>query len=186
MCPQRERVTVDGLLNIGAGKYKDGSGNPSPVDAPKVGAKVYDRVSAEERIELLKNGVDISGESSIIESQGKIAIENAFKMAFDVSAISTDIVDAVINNHKSLAYYTPSSMKVMLENLGFDVKPLGGKSGLKDVAFENGGGYRITFKNDGYFQYHPGKNSHHETAYWKITNGERGAHRYDMEGNEKN
>lgn len=57
---QRERVTADGLGNIMQGKYTKGSGKPSPVQVPAVGAKVVDKITAEERKELLsRNKVDI-------------------------------------------------------------------------------------------------------------------------------
>ena len=72
---QRERVSADGLGNIMQGKYTKGSGKPSPVSVPAVGAKVTDKVTAEERKELLSrnpvnvhnSSVDKSGESGIIE-----------------------------------------------------------------------------------------------------------------------
>lgn len=50
---QRERVTIDGLGNIGQGKYTGGSGKKSPVQVPPVGAKVTGKVTPEERKELL-------------------------------------------------------------------------------------------------------------------------------------
>lgn len=65
---QRERVSADGLGNIMQGKYTKGSGKPSPVQVPAVGAKVTNKVTAEERNELLsRNPVDISEKSGIIE-----------------------------------------------------------------------------------------------------------------------
>lgn len=65
---QRERVSADGLGNIMQGKYTKGSVKPSPVQVPAVGAKVTDKVTAEERNELLsRNPVDISEKSGIIE-----------------------------------------------------------------------------------------------------------------------
>lgn len=65
---QRERVSADGLGNIMQGKYTKGSGKPSPVSVPPVGAKVTNKVTAEERKELLsRNPVDISEKSGIIE-----------------------------------------------------------------------------------------------------------------------
>lgn len=58
---QRERVTADGLGNIMQGKYTKGSGKPSPVQVPAVGAKVTDKVTAAERKELLsRDKVDIA------------------------------------------------------------------------------------------------------------------------------
>lgn len=74
---QRERVSADGLGNIMQGKYTKGSGKPSPVSVPPAGAKVTDKVTAEERKELLSrnplnvhnSSVDKSGESGIIKSR---------------------------------------------------------------------------------------------------------------------
>lgn len=58
---QRERVTVDGLGNIMQGKYTGGSGKESPVSVPPVGAKVTNKLTAEERKELLsRDKVDIA------------------------------------------------------------------------------------------------------------------------------
>lgn len=62
---QRERVTVDGLGNIMQGKYTKGSGKPSPVSVPKVGAKREGKVTAEERKELLsRDKVNLKNEES--------------------------------------------------------------------------------------------------------------------------
>lgn len=51
---QRERVTIDGLGNIGQGKYTGGSGKPSPIKIPPVGAKAKGKVTDQERLELLR------------------------------------------------------------------------------------------------------------------------------------
>ena len=118
-------------------------------------------------------------------SLGKKNMENAFRNGIN-SKSSKEIVNTVIENHESLAEFTPKGMKLFLENCGYDVKPLGSKSSLKGQQFEDGGGYRISFGGDGYFQYHPQKASHHKNAYWKIGNGERGLHRYEMDGTIKN
>ena len=57
---QRERVYADGLGNIMQGKTEGGSGKESPIKVPPVGAKVTDKVTAEERKELLsRDKVDI-------------------------------------------------------------------------------------------------------------------------------
>lgn len=40
----------------------------------------------------------------------------------------------------------------------------------------------MAFGGDAYFQYHPKEGSHHGDAYWKIGNGEKGTHRYEMDG----
>ena len=73
----------------------------------------------------------------------------------------------------------------MLEDIGYAVRPLSGRSRLKGVRFEDGGGYGTNFGNSGYFQYHPEKLSHHEKEYWKISCAKQGVHRYEMDGSEK-
>lgn len=52
---QRERVYADGLGNIMQGETEGGSGKPSPIKTPKVNARVTDRVTNEERTELLNH-----------------------------------------------------------------------------------------------------------------------------------
>lgn len=111
--------------------------------------------------------------------------KQVIKEAFQFSQSSDELVDAIIQNHAALAEYTPASMKAMLEELGYEVRPLGKQSRLHGIPFEEGGGYRTAFYGDGYFQYHPEIKSHHGGAYWKIRNG-KVVKRYDMDGNENN
>lgn len=132
-------------------------------------------------------GASGRSEESLAKSDKDVKIKEkakAIKNAFAAKGTSDDIVSAVIDNHEGLASYTPKSMKSMLEELGHEVKPLGSKSSLKGIPFEEGGGYRVTFGGDGYFQYHPANGSHHGDEYWRISNGTRGDNRYDMDGNE--
>lgn len=115
---------------------------------------------------------------------GRIRVEKqAIRDAFQLSKSSDELVDAIIQNHAGLAGYTPAEMKEMLEELGYEVRPLGKQSRLHGIPFEEGGGYRTAFFGDGYFQYHPKDKSHHGGAYWKIRNG-KVVKRYDMDGNE--
>lgn len=87
-------------------------------------------------------------------------------------------------NHKTLAEYTPESMKAALEKAGLQVEPLSNGS-LKGVAYESGGGYKAVFGGDGVLIYHPAKGSHHGGEYWKVSGGGKETVRYDMDGNEK-
>lgn len=104
--------------------------------------------------------------------------------AFVSGKDSDEIVDIIIEHHKGLKYILPAEMKKYLEENGYTVTPLGSKSTLYGIPFEQGGGYRTNFGGDAYFQYHPARGSHHDNKeYWKITNGRRGANRYDMDGN---
>ncbi len=87
------------------------------------------------------------------------------------------------NNSRILGNKSPGEWKHFLENLGFDVKPLG-RGSLKDVEFEDGGGYRINYRGDGYLQYHP-PGSHHGDAYYKRSSAKDGTKRYNLDGSEK-
>lgn len=95
-----------------------------------------------------------------------------------------EIVDMVNNNHEGFRYISPEQMYHYLKASGYSVKPLN-KGDFKKLSFEQGGGFRISFGGDGYFQYHPQytrSNPHHESPYWRIGNGERGMNRYGMDG----
>ena len=120
--------------------------------------------------------------SGIIETEGQASIRQEF--SFTQTTRPEDVADLIIKNHKALAEFTPESMKAMLEELGFTPRPLGKRSkSLRGIPFEQGGGYRIDFLGNGYFQYHPATGSHHNgRAYWRISCGERGDIRYDMDG----
>lgn len=110
---QRERVTVDGLGNIGQGKYTGGSGKPSPVKSTPVGAKVADKVTDSERIELLrKNTVDISHKSGIIEETSKKPITQITDSAIelvpkvDISDYTDEQCEVIQKQHKELLEYS--------------------------------------------------------------------------------
>ena len=110
-------------------------------------------------------------------------LESAF--ARQVTERQSDmLVDAVIDNHEALKYYEPEEIIRLLEKCGYQVKDLA-QGSLRGIPFEEGGGFRIHFGGDGYFQYHPDQGSHHGGAYWKIGNGKRGVRRYRVDGEEK-
>lgn len=79
-----------------------------------------------------------------------------------------------------LGQRTPKEWKDYLNELGFETKPLGVGS-LKGIKFEDGGGYRINYRGDGYLQYHP-EGRHHNVAYYKVSNAKNGTKRFDMKG----
>lgn len=114
----------------------------------------------------------------------RMKMEEAFRKGLENKS-SKETVDAIIENHEALSEFTPKSMKSFLEECGYGVKPLGSRSSLKGQSLDDGGGYRVNFGGDGYFQYHPENGSHHyKKEYWKVSNGEWGKKRYDMGGKE--
>lgn len=97
----------------------------------------------------------------------------------------TGFVNQLVKHPKMLQAYTPVGLKQAFINAGYDVRPLG-RGRLKGVPFEEGGGYRVLYGGDGYFQYHPKEVSHHKEAYYKTSNGRDGIKRYNLNGDEKN
>lgn len=95
----------------------------------------------------------------------------------------TDFIIKLEEDSMILGQKTPKEWKDFLNNLGFETKPLGAGS-LKGISFENGGGYRINYRGDGYFQYHP-PGRHHGEAYYKRSSAKDGTKRFNLDGSEK-
>ena len=166
--------TWEELPNANAADYT------APTLSEAEGRAIEQRNLAQIRgLKINNSSIDNSSEDVIIESKEKRAIKNAFIHG----KTSDEIVGVIIDNHKGLADFTPAEMKDFLDANGYNTKPLGGKSSLKGIPFNEGGGYRTDFMGDGYFMYHPAKNSHHNGAYWRASSGRKGDNRYDMEGN---
>ncbi len=98
--------------------------------------------------------------------------------------IDNRIIEQLQANPQSLSSYTPKTLKDALEQSGFEIKPLA-RGSLKGIAFEQGGGYKINFGDGGLIQYHPDNGSHHGGAYYKISTGKGGTHRYGLDGKAK-
>ena len=90
-----------------------------------------------------------------------------------------------LSEHPSVfASFTPEKLRDTLLQEGFEIKPLMHGS-LKGIPFDEGGGFKVNFEDGGLLQYHPSNKSHHGGAYYKISTGKGGTHRYDLDGNEK-
>lgn len=117
------------------------------------------------------------------KTPGERNIEAAIHRQLRLRNDSSVLVDEIIRNHEALIHYTPSKMKDILENAGYQVLPLS-NGNLKGISFQDGGGYKVNFGGDGILQYHPENRSHHGSAYWKIQNGKE-RHLYELDGTEK-
>ncbi|MDO5539040.1 MAG: hypothetical protein Q4F83_03045 [Eubacteriales bacterium] len=53
---------------------------------------------------------------------------------------------------------------------------------FKGIPFEEGGGFKVNWGGDRIIQYHPVNLSHHG-VYFKISSGETGTIRIDLDGN---
>ncbi len=97
--------------------------------------------------------------------------------------IKLNNLEDIFDNPKTFGDATPDEWYTYFQNNGFNPQPLGSKSSLKGIPFDQGGGFRISWGGDRYLQYHPSASSHHGGAYWKLSSGLTGALRYDMNGN---
>ena len=95
---------------------------------------------------------------------------------------SYDALDEFLNNPQKLADLTENELYDYLRNKGYEVQPLS-RGSFKGVPFEKGGGFKVNWGGDRILQYHPTKSSHHGGAYFKISSGETGVIRVDMNGN---
>lgn len=90
------------------------------------------------------------------------------------------------NNPALFAEKTPSEMYSLFKESEYLVQPLGNGS-FKGVPFEDGGGFRVFFDDSKQkmLMYHPESRSHHGGAYYKLSEGKFGTHRYNLDGTEK-
>ena len=117
----------------------------------------------------------------------KDKINSLRRMLNGKSPLTLDQLDFIIElekDSKILGQKSPEEWKNFLDNLGFETKPLGIGS-LKGIRFEDGGGFRINYRGDGYFQYHP-PGTHHGNAYYKRSSAKDGIKRFNLDGSDKN
>ena len=104
--------------------------------------------------------------------------------SFVSSATPEEIPGKLIKEPELLSNTDPKTLKSIFEDAGFDVKPLSSGS-QKNIAFEDGGGWKVNIGSEGLVMYHPEKGSHHGGAYYKVSTGKEGTKRYDLKGKEK-
>ena len=150
-------------------------------DYPKVPPDVYRR---HERCRCTVDYLPGNGKVQNVHTKGwKTEEEYAKIVARKQLGLKDAFISSLSTHPKRLASFTPGGIKAQLEAEGYEIKPLKNGS-LKNVPFEEGGGYKVNFADGGLFQYHPAARSHHGGAYYKISTGKGGTHRYDPEGNE--
>ncbi len=151
-------------------------------DYPDVPHDVYRR---HERCRCTVDYVPGKGKVQNVHTKGwKSEEEYAKIVARKQLGLKDAFISSLSAHPKRLASFTPSTLKAKLEAEGYEVKPLKNGS-LKNVPFEEGGGYKVNFSDGGLFQYHPAKKSHHGGAYYKISTGKGGIKRYELDGTEK-
>lgn len=186
-CKEREcrNYTLSQAYDIGAFQRHDGCGciieytsakGEKTVQTGKSGRSGWITVEEfRERVDYGLDGRKITPQERMINAAIEMQVRDKR---------STTLADAIIDNHEALRYYSPKQLKERMERAGYKIEPLGSKSKhIPGIPFDQGGGYRVFFGGDGYLQYHP-EGGRHKIAYWKISNGERRVHKYDLEGKE--
>lgn len=156
---QRCRCTVD---------YHPGDGK-----VQNVHSKLWRSEEERDKIEARKGvGTKTKLSETPQENEKRIEQENGL-----------DLASRIASHPKMFQAYTPKGLKMALENAGYEIKPMN-SGNFKGVSFEEGGGFKVNFGGDGILMYHPEERSHHGGAYYKVSTGKGGKHRYDTKGNE--
>ena len=95
---------------------------------------------------------------------------------------SINKLDDLLVDPSKLAGVSGDELYEYLIKNGYDVNPLS-KGSYKGIPFEEGGGFKVNWGGDRILQYYPADASHHGGAYFKISSGETGTIRIDLDGN---
>lgn len=115
-----------------------------------------------------------NGESDIMVESGTASSKGGLN--------SINKIDDLLVDPSKLAGVSGDELYEYLIKNGYDVKPLS-KGSYKGIPFEEGGGFKVNWGGDRILQYHPADASHHGGAYFKISSGETGTIRIDLDGN---
>jgi len=95
-----------------------------------------------------------------------------------------DIIKKIKEDTSIISEHTPSELKELIVESGYDVVPLS-RGRHKGQSFEDGGGYKTVFNGNELLEYHPSGGRHNNgKEYYKISSSERGVIWYDENGNE--
>ena len=108
----------------------------------------------------------------------EVLVHNVYKSGIN----SINSLDDLLTNPNKLSGVSGEELYSYLVKKGYDVKPLN-KGSFKGIPFKEGGGFKVNWGGDRILQYHPANLSHHGGAYFKISSGETGIIRIDLDGN---
>jgi len=192
-------------MGAGAGAQKittdvtgnDTAGMVAGMVASGVTAKGLNGIEAEaNKLAKAPKGIDgvTEGAGNLTEDVGKAgkglegAAKGAESAAEDAGKVvesgtnSINSLDDLLTNPNKLSGVSGEELYNYLVKNGYDVKPLN-RGSFKGIPFEEGGGFKVNWGGDRILQYHPENLSHHGGAYFKISSGETGTIRIDLDGN---
>ncbi len=94
-------------------------------------------------------------------------------------------IQTFLSNPKNLGNHSSGQIYNWLKKTKMYPTPLSHGS-TKNIPYEKGGGYKITWGGNNLFSYHPPGGHHGGEAYYKISNSKKGTKRYTLKGELKN
>ncbi len=130
---------------------------------------------------------NVNGSVTVTGKKGTARIEVEGAGAGDAAVSkgnlnSINSLDDLLANPDKLSGVSGEELYNYLVKNGYEVKPLN-KGSFKGISFEEGGGFKVNWGGDRILQFHPENLSHHGGAYIKISSGEIGTIRFDLDGN---
>ena len=113
------------------------------------------------------------------DTSENVGIEEITPMAA-YYCLPTINADMFFDDPTLFASYSPDYLYYALNNT-YEVQPLG-KGIHKGKDYLDGGGFRINWGGDKVLLYHPEDGSHHGCAYYKLSSGLFGTHRFKLDG----
>ena len=147
-------------------------------------AEAAAKTAAKEAGEAAEKAVKQSTKDALEDAAGETAIENldGIEGIGKSGTNSINSLDDLLTNPNKLSGVSGEELYNYLVKNGYDVKPLN-RGSFKGIPFEEGGGFKVNWGGDRILQYHPENLSHHGGAYFKISSGETGTIRIDLDGN---
>jgi hypothetical protein len=136
-----------------------------------------------QHIEVNENGEVIKGNPKAMGQESKSNEKSLNNPENSGTIYAGKQIQRYAENPKELGETTHKEKYDDFKEKGVDVQPLTQSKTLKNVPYEEGGGYKVNDGKDGVLTYHPAKGSHHGGEYYKVGTGKTGKKRYDMEGN---
>ena len=147
-------------------------------------AEAAAKTAAKEAGEAAEEAVKQSTKYALEDAAGETAIENldGIEGIGKSGTNSINSLDDLLTNPNKLSGVSGEELYNYLVKNGYDVKPIN-RGRFKGIPFEEGGGFKVNWGGDRILQYHPENLSHHGGAYFKISSGETGTIRIDLDGN---
>ena len=181
----------DALLTFGLTNVPAAAHNINTSDSPLAAAGEARLLSGEMPSQDQLRAMDMSesealGHLAVMamegEDDGHYNLGDHTKSAFEEAQSMPKDLDEILTSPQRLSGMTGQDLHNYLVRSGYDVQPLS-RGSYKGISFEDGGGFKVNWGGDRILQYHPAKESHHGGEYFKISSGETGTIRIDLEGN---